>query len=199
MGLVKPRARAEEPIGTLPPDLNAADPSRRRSSAEIFSQQQGTEPELLARLTIEDDASVREALFLALAQQGTEAAAEGLAVFLGDDRAEMRNGALETLRALPERAAALLPMLRQSDDPDVRIFGLLLAADMAEADAVAWVLDLLQDEADANVCAAAVEVLTEIGDETVLPILDVLADRFGNEPFLRFAIEMAAGRLQAHA
>lgn len=198
MGLVKPLARAAEPFGTLPPDLNAADSSRRRRSAEVLSHQEGTEPELLARLEVEDDPSVREALFLALAHQGTEAAAQGLAVFLGDDRAEMRNGALETLRALPEQAAALLPMLRQSADPDVRIFGLLLAADMAGADAMAWVLDLLQDEADANFCAAAVEVLTEAGDEAALPILDALVDRFADEPFLRFAIELAAGRLRAH-
>ncbi|MFZ3326051.1 MAG: hypothetical protein WA231_09235 [Methylocella sp.] len=51
----------------------------------------------------------------------------------------------------------------------------------------------------ANVCAAAVDVLAEIGDVQALPTLWRCAARFPNDPFLAFAIKVAADRLRANA
>ena len=51
---------------------------------------------------------------------------------------------------------------------------------------------LLERESDVNVCAAAVDVLAEIGDATILPALARCAERFSGEPFLVFAVKVAS-------
>jgi hypothetical protein len=57
--------------------------------------------------------------------------------------------------------------------------------------------ELLEREAEANVCAAAVEVLAEIADRNAAPALSRCATRFPGDPFLTFAIEIAIGRLRS--
>jgi hypothetical protein len=48
-----------------------------------------------------------------------------------------------------------------------------------------------------NVCAAAVEVLAEVGESSVLPVLERCAKRFGDTPFLKFSIQMAIDRVRS--
>ena len=56
---------------------------------------------------------------------------------------------------------------------------------------------LIESDPQANVCAAAVEVLSEIGDADAVAALARCAARFPNDPFLTFAIETASRRLSA--
>jgi HEAT repeat protein len=75
----------------------------------------------------------------------------------------------------------------------------VLACDLARAPAITGAADLLCDllerDPSANVCAAAVEVLAEIGGESALPALAHCAERFPADPFLAFAVEMATRQI----
>ena len=55
--------------------------------------------------------------------------------------------------------------------------------------------ELIERELNANVCAAAIEVLAETGTAASLPILEQCAIRFSDEPFLAFAIRTARDRI----
>jgi hypothetical protein len=54
---------------------------------------------------------------------------------------------------------------------------------------------LLETEKEANVCSAAIEVVSEIGDAAALPHLARLCTRFPNDPFLTFAVQAVAERI----
>jgi hypothetical protein len=54
---------------------------------------------------------------------------------------------------------------------------------------------VLEEESHVNVCAAAVDVLTDVGDEEAVPALLALKRRFADEPFMTFAVDMAVRRI----
>jgi hypothetical protein len=57
--------------------------------------------------------------------------------------------------------------------------------------------DLLARESEINVCAAAVEVLAEVGTVNALPGLIQCEERFKTTPFLAFSIKIAKDRIAA--
>ena len=56
-------------------------------------------------------------------------------------------------------------------------------------------VEILATESQANVCAAAVEVLAEVGGPELLPALAECAARFPDDPFLAFAVQVASERI----
>jgi HEAT repeat protein len=150
-------------------------------------------------LTTETVSRVREAIFTALARIGTPASAAVVAAYVGSDDPEMRTGALDALRAMPEATARHLPDLLRDSDPDVRLLACELVRNQPTEAANALLSSLLADEMQANVCAAAVEVLAETGDHAILPVLQGCAARFPDDPFLAFAIGLASDRIGSQA
>ena len=200
MGLVKastaPAAEAE-PVRQEAPRLDHADPRVRRRAVEALADGAGHERLLVAHLQVEEDRYVREGIYLVLARLATAAAAEALSELLSSAEADLRNGALECLAAMPEQSAKLLDRLGGSDDPDVRIFAVMLSGEL-HADVVGdWLIRFVADEQDANVCSAAAEVMTEAGDPDAIPALEAIRDRFAGQPFIQFVANAAIGRLQA--
>jgi hypothetical protein len=55
--------------------------------------------------------------------------------------------------------------------------------------------DLIEHEPHPNVCAAAIEVLAEVGTPEALPVLERCSLRFASTPFLPFAISLAIARI----
>jgi hypothetical protein len=55
--------------------------------------------------------------------------------------------------------------------------------------------DLIEHEPHPNVCAAAIEVLAEVGTPQAIPVLEKCSARFAATPFLPFAISMAIARI----
>ena len=53
------------------------------------------------------------------------------------------------------------------------------------------------EQASHHVVAAAIEVMTEVGDAQDLPMLRALSTRFDNDPFVGFAADMAIERIEA--
>lgn len=146
----------------------------------------------------EKDGRVREAIFTGLARVGTPESARAVIPHLGSDDASMRTGALDALRAMPTAASSLLPALLADRDPDVRLLACDLARGLPAAEATQFLSTLIEAEREANVCAAAVDVLADVGGAEALPALARCAERFCDVPFLAFSIRVTAERIGTH-
>ena len=146
-------------------------------------------------LSVERVPRVREAMFTALAKIATTESASAALPFLRSDDAALRTQALDALRAMPAAAAEHLSQLLQDSDPDVRLLACEIARALPAGDASRVLGELVEREANSNVCSAAIEVLAETGDLASLPILARCAARFPDDPFLTFAVKAASGRI----
>lgn len=203
MALIKPKKpaapsltaeAAADPAGDLRA-LDDADSSVRRRAAFALSGELQAVPALIARLRVEEDSSVREALLTALVRAGTPEVAAALAVLLDSEDAAIRNGAIESLQQMPPGAVApvLLPLL---DDPDSdrRLFAVQLLGRLAHPERVGWLVRVVGQDGHVNVCLAAVEALFEIGTPETLPALERLAARFPGDEFVAFQRDAARRR-----
>jgi HEAT repeat protein len=140
---------------------------------------------------------VREALLTSLVRIGNAESVAAVLPLLRSDEATLRVAALDALRLMIRSTADLLPDLLHDADVDVRVLSCELARELPEQQATALLCELLLTEEDANVCAAAVEVLAEAGRGEALPALEACAKRFSGTPFLAFAIQVASDRIHA--
>ncbi len=176
-----------------------ASADERWGAARALAGTVGAAQALSAALAGETDPRVREAIFSSLIVLPDGKGAKAVTPYLHSDDANLRAGALDTLRTLGAAVGAILPSLLQDPDPDVRGFACDLARQLAAADAVATLCDVLEREAAPNVCAAAVDVLAELGEPSAAPALTRCAARFADQPFLGFAIRVALDRIAASA
>jgi len=177
--------------------LGSADADERWAAARAAVQVPGAAVALTGAVWIERHANVREAMLTSLARIGSAESVEGLLSLLRSDDANLRTGALDALRSMSGAARDLLPRLLADADVDVRILSCELARSLPGDEATRHLCDLLARELDANVCAAAIDVLTEVGSVAALPVLAECAQRFRETPFLSFAIEVATDRIRA--
>jgi hypothetical protein len=177
------------------PSLASASADERWAAARA-ARDPAAIPSLGAALARERDARVREAIFTALAQIGTTESANVVLPYLRLDDANTRTGAMDALRAMLHACQPYLPGLLADADPDVRLLACDLVRDAGCAEGLRWLCALIETEPQANVCAAAVEALGEIGGATALPALSNCAVRFPDDPFLGFAIRVVADRLR---
>jgi len=114
----------------------------------------------------------KEAINLFLALPGAIASAERIVALLYDEEnAGLRNAAAEILIKL---GSAILPILTRAaatPDPDVRKFILDILGDIGDRQATPVLLDLLQNDAETNVRAAAAENLGKIRDASAVPVM----------------------------
>lgn len=178
------------------PRLDHPDAALRRRAVQALAGDTAQIATLVDVLRHEDTNAVRQAAFVALAGMNSADAAEGVAELLADADPALRNGALETLATMPEHAGDLLEPLGRHADPDVRIFAVLLAAELDHLDTAGWLITLAHAETDANVCSNLAEALGGSGNPGAIPVLEAIAARFSDEPFLGFAVETAIHRLR---
>jgi HEAT repeat protein len=154
---------------------------------------------LRCAMAVEREPRVREAIFTSLARIGTSESAEAVLPCLRSDDSHLRTAALDALRAMPAAIGSHLPHLLHDADPDVRLLACDLVREQPSAEACRLLGEVLERDSEANVCAAAVEVLAETGGPDLLPSLARCAARFPDDPFLAFAIEIAKERLAPQA
>ena len=171
-------------------------PDTRWTAARSLSQPADV-PALAEALDREDDVRVREAILTSLARIGDAAAAEAVATHIRSDDASLRTAALDALHAMPQAVAASLPGLLADADADVRLLACELVRLMPGAAPTRLLCELLDREGEANVSAAAIEVLAEVGGPEALPALARCAERFAGLPFLAFSARIAAERIGA--
>jgi HEAT repeat protein len=207
MGLRKPATR--EPlrevverehvrdVGGLLEQLMSGSAEQRRWAARDLSGVREAVKALGAQLARETDPRVREALFTSLSATGGGDAVDALLPLLRTEDAQLRNGAIEALAGMPKAVAPRIAALLRDDDPDVRIFTVNLLGELRHDQVVPWLLQVLRGEREVNVVAAAIEVLAEVGGpEHVTPLRDA-ARRFAADPFIAFAADIAAARIEA--
>lgn len=173
------------------------DPDLRWAAARRAAAAVGGAAALAAALPTERDPRVREAMFTSMARIGTPQTAEAVISLLRSDDANLRTGALDSLRIMVARIHELLPRLLTDRDIDIRILSCDLARSLDSAEANRLMCQVLDNDPEANVCAAAVDVLAEVGGPEALPSLRACALRFHATPFLAFAINVAIGRLDS--
>jgi HEAT repeat protein len=152
-------------------------------------------PLLAAALHSEVEPQLREAIFSALARIGTVESFVAVVNFLRSDEAATRTAALDALKLMPTVAATRLDELLRDGDPDIRVLVCELARVVPESEAA--LISVLAREEAVNVCAAAVELLAEIGGPASLEALDGCAVRFPGVVFLQFSISLAAKQIKA--
>jgi HEAT repeat protein len=152
---------------------------------------------LAEALKTEADLRVREAIFTSLVRIGSRDAVNAVIPCLRGDDAALRTGALDALRAMIVAVRPVLPALLADPDADIRVLVCDLARELPSADATQMLCDVLAHEIEANVCAAAVDVLADVGGAEALPVLQATAARFGDVTFLSFAVKIAMERILA--
>jgi HEAT repeat protein len=177
--------------------LGSENPEERWAAARAAAGLPDAAAALAAGLPQESDSRVREAMFTSLARIGTRDSIAGMLPLLRSDDAALRTGALDALRSSVIATHELLPHLLNDPDVDVRILSCELARSLPSEKATRSLCALLARETEINVCAAAIEVLAEVGNHTALPILAQCAQRFSQVPFLTFAIKLATDRIAA--
>jgi hypothetical protein len=100
---------------------------------------------------------------------------------------------------MPQACRPHLPALLADADADVRLLSCELARGLPDEEANRLLCDLLERETEKNVCAAAIEVLAEIGRPEALPSLARCGTRFSGDPFIAFSLKVATERIIAPA
>ena len=138
---------------------------------------------------------MRQAIITALMRIGDEASVRALLPCLRSEDAGRRGAAIEALQALPEAIGPFLTVLLADADSDVRLLATELARNMPAAQATRLLCDLIEREPHPNVCAAAIDVLAEVGTRDAVPALRRCAERFAGTAFLPFAVAVAIARI----
>jgi len=206
MGFSKGGQRSQETdavVEETPPDLGSlirglreADAETRRISAKALSAFPEAVHALAGSLELERTKSVREVMLTSLALIGTPEAVAVLLPCLRSDDAHLRNEAIEVLKQLPTTLAPMMEALLKDQDPDVRIFAVNVLESLRHPRVVEWLLDVIENDSHVNVCATALDLLSEVGDESCISSLLRAQERFSNEPYLQFAVRTALDRIE---
>ncbi|TCT23018.1 HEAT repeat domain-containing protein [Thiobaca trueperi] len=175
--------------------LTDPDPTVRRWAARDLADCPDISPVLVERLHQEADVSVREVIVTTLTGLGDAAAVAGLVECLRSEDAALRNEAIEAMRQLPDAVAPIMRGLLADPDPDVRIFAVNILESFCYPEVEAWLIAVIDHDPHVNVCATAVDLLGEIGTLAARESLLRLKARFANEPYIRFAADLALERL----
>ena len=175
--------------------LDSPDAECRWAAARALVGHAVAVPALAAALGHEPVPRVREAIMTALISIGNAASIEVILPYLRSQDAGLRGAAVEALQALPDAIVPFMAPLLSDSDSDVRLLATELARNMEGSEATRLLCGLIEREQHPNVCAAAIDVLTEVGTPEALPALAQCAVRFSATPFLPFAISVAIARI----
>ena len=202
MPFVKRDAAAPAVAGQLSDDSAAAianlknpQAEARWSAARALGNRREAVPALAAALGLEHVSRVREAMMTALIRIGDEASVRALVPYLRSQDAGLRASTIEALQSLPNAISPYIDQLMEDSDSDVRLLATELVRNMPAEDATRALCRLLEREQHANVCAAAIELLAEVGTRGAVPALQSCAERFVGVPFVAFAASTAIARI----
>ncbi len=192
---VTPRAHERDFDGLVLALDDAAAATRRWAARDLAGCAQATSA-LLARLAVERDVSVRQTLLTSLSVMGSEEVVRGLIDFLRSDDAALRNEVVEAMKNMPDAVAAFMPQLLADADTDVRIFAINVLESLRHAEVERWLVDVIASDPSVNVCATAVDLLSEVGTPAAEHALEALKLRFPDEPYIVFATDLALKRVR---
>jgi HEAT repeat protein len=169
----------------------------RRALARASSGDPDAVPNLVAQLATEAEPRVREAIFASLVATGGTLTAHLIAPLMRCNDANLRGAVTEALKQLAEDAVPALDILLADPDPDVRLLAIEVTRAWPVALAVPRLKHVFMKDPHVNVCCAAVDVATEVGNGELIVAMVWLRARFPDEPFLGFAIDVACSRIHS--
>ena len=190
----KPESIATIDRAALGRDLESADIDTRIAAVRLAAR--FGEAELLTRqLEAETDPALRETLLTCLVRIGGVKAARPLIALLGTDDAPLRNAVMETLQSMGEDVLSEITALLENESADLRIYAVNILLSLRSPRVPDLALDVIARDPHVNVCAAAVDVLAEVGRPDMVEALRAVAERFPDQPFLAFAVRAAIKRI----
>jgi HEAT repeat protein len=175
--------------------LASPDPTARRWAARDLLDCPESSGALVERLKQEPDGSVREVILTTLTCLRDEVAVAGLVDCLRSEEPALRNEAIEAMKELPDEVAPIMDSLLRDPDADVRIFTVNILESLRHPQVEAWLREVIERDAHVNVCATAVDLLSEVGSELSREPLQRLKARFPDQPYIQFAADLALKRL----
>lgn len=176
--------------------LEDANPTARRWAARDLINCTDVAAPLIAHLQREADASVREVILTTIIRLGDLASVSGLVVFLRSEEVALRNEVIDAMKQLPDEVAPIMQGLLGDADPDVRIFAVNILESLRHPAVEGWLIEVIESEGHVNVCAAAVDLLSEVGSQAAVAALGRCKLRFSNEPYIQFAADLALKRIR---
>lgn len=176
-------------------ELENTNPTARRWAARDLAEYSESAGTLVERLKRENDPSVRDAILATLTRLGDPAAVAGLVECLRSEDTALRNEVIEAMKQLPEEVAPIMGDLLVDVDPDVRIFAVNILESLRHPQVEAWLISIIEKDPHVNVCAAALDLLGEVGTSASRSALEQLKLRFSDEPYICFAANLALKRI----
>lgn len=118
-----------------------------------------------------------------------QAPIEGILELLKSDEAYVRNLAISILQSYGKEIKYYIVKYLIGDDRDLRIFAINVLGDVNFPESRDMLLELLETEQDINVAMTAVDYLAEIGEPEDILQLEMIKERFKNEPYAAFAVD----------
>lgn len=187
---------AERDFPSLVAELGSDNETARRWAVRDLTPMPGASIPLVARIAYEQSKNVRSAILNALAQIADKEAITGLIHCLSSDDAALRNEAIEVLKEIPIHIEPIIDTLLADTDSDVRIFAVNILESLRHKNVEKWLIQVIEKDTHVNVCATAVDLLSEVGTENALPALKNLKNRFANEPYICFSADLAIKRIE---
>ncbi|AGX87284.1 HEAT repeat domain-containing protein [Candidatus Symbiobacter mobilis] len=176
-------------------ELENPNPGARRWAARDLMDCPDASAALIRHLEHEKDISVREVILTTLTTLGDDVAVAGLVECLRSDSALVRNEAIEAMKQLPDEVALIMRGLLNDSDPDVRIFAVNILESLRHPDVEMWLITVIENDQQLNVCATAVDLLGEVGTAASREPLQRLQKRFSDVPYIQFATKLALQRI----
>jgi HEAT repeat protein len=204
MALVKRKASYAPEPGAQKKQRNCAElaaaledglAATRREAAREIVHCHDAAAALMSRLKREQDVSVREAILNTLLRLNDPSTVGELADCLRSEDAALRNEVIETIKRMGNEVAPVLRSLLADPDPDVRIFVVNILDSEQHPEVESWLIEVIERDKHVNVCAAAVDLLCEVGTETAVEPLIRLKARFASDAFIQFAADLALKRI----
>ncbi|NEV64510.1 HEAT repeat domain-containing protein [Thiorhodococcus minor] len=193
--LAKEARRMPRDCTGLIASLTASDPTARRWAARDLVDCPEAAAALVERLKQEPEVSVREVILTTLTSLGGPVAVSGLVDCLRSEDAALRNEAIEAMQKLPDAVAPLMRGLLADPDPDLRIFAVNILESLCHPEVESWLIEVIEGDPHVNVCGVALDLLGEVGTSRARDSLVRVKARFSDEPYIRFAADLALGRL----
>jgi len=188
--------KPERDCGELVAALEDADASVRRQAAREIAPCHHAAAALVSRLKREENPAVREVLLSALIRLNDPLVVSGLADCLRSEDVALRNGVIEAIKQMGSEVEPLLQSLLADPDPDVRIFAVNILDSERHPNVEKWLIQAIECDPHVNVCAAALDLLSEAGTEAAVDPLIRLKARFASEAYIQFAANLALKRIR---
>ena len=151
-------------------DLNHEDSSERRASAEALSEGDERAVYPLIKALRDDNFGVQDAAMRSLMSIKSESTAYMVLPLLRGN-AFLRNTAIMIIREVGKEAVPLLEPLLKDQDDDVRKFALDLIHDIRHCDYPEALVDMLKNDPNPNVRAAAAKTIGSLDYKEAIPEL----------------------------